>query len=158
MADTDQTAETPASLTMALACIIQEPPKTNTGTNLQHLIARPLSTGIDAKIKAKIWANEYVEFESLMSNKQKDQNQLTLGSVSFVIAKSSNFKINGTMHSTTMSQSTAKAPNAKHKVNEVRGDHYQHWHLKPHCRQPWVMTRHLGNGGRAILNPYHGTM
>ena len=98
MADTEKSTETPASQTMALAGIIQEPATTNTGTNLQHSIARPLSTGIDAKIKAKIWANEYVEFKSLMSTKQKEQNHLTLveqdGSVSFVKAKSNNFKFN----------------------------------------------------------------
>jgi len=36
-------------------------------------LARPLSLGVDSKIKAQIWANEYIEFETLL----KLENQKT---------------------------------------------------------------------------------
>ena len=168
MADTEQSTdstETPASQTMALAGIIQEPATTNTGTNLQHSIARPLSTGIDAKIKAKIWANEYVEFESLMSTKQKDQNHLTLveqdGSVSFVKAKSNNFKFNSINQWNNAFHIYVAIYCEKHPMQSTKLMKYaatiSTLASQATFRQPWVMTRHLGNGGRAIQNPYHGT-
>ena len=36
-------------------------------------LVRPLSLGVDSKIQAQIWANEYIEFESLL----KLENQKT---------------------------------------------------------------------------------
>lgn len=51
----------------ALSAIIEEnrvPSGSSAGKPAQS-IAKPLEVGIDAKIKSKIWANEFIELESL---------------------------------------------------------------------------------------------
>ncbi|KAK3106097.1 hypothetical protein FSP39_012685 [Pinctada imbricata] len=82
----------------AASAIIQERIITSgpTAGKPAQSIAKPLEVGIDAKIKSKIWSNEFIKLESLMVTKDKQHNPLKLveqdGAISFVRSKSSNYK------------------------------------------------------------------
>ena len=39
-------------------------------------ISRPLALGIDEKVKGKIWANQLVEFQSLLQNRESEKIEI----------------------------------------------------------------------------------
>ncbi|MEW8544663.1 MAG: hypothetical protein AB2693_14135 [Candidatus Thiodiazotropha sp.] len=53
-------------------------------------MARPLDLGIDSKIKGKIWANQYIELNSLLPSKRKERLELVDNGDGVIRCKKSN--------------------------------------------------------------------
>ncbi|KAK3090135.1 hypothetical protein FSP39_009429 [Pinctada imbricata] len=87
----------PSAADMALSAIIQDQSTSDYGKERSRIsISAPLSFGIDGKTKSKIWADEFIELESLMKTNRKDGEQLKMvekdGVVTFVKSKPSAYK------------------------------------------------------------------